>query len=135
MSDLLEIQNQLNRYTCAVNSRDWTELGSVFDVQGSWECKGPPDLKFVGRDAVVTGLRQAITAAKFLTQLNTPSWIKVNGTRATARSTIHEVAEFPDQNYRCEVFGMYEDQLSNIDGQWLCQSRTFTISELRNFKI
>jgi hypothetical protein len=135
MSQHSEIQNQLNRYTCAVNRRDWDELAAVFTEQGVWECKGPPDLKFAGRAALIEGLKASIGATKMLVQMNTPAMIAVQGTRATARSTMLEVATFPDQNLRCEIFGMYEDKIVQTGGVWQFEIRSFTIIELRNLKI
>jgi hypothetical protein len=131
---LFEVQNHLNRYTCAVNRRDWQELGAVFSERGVWECAGPPDLKFDGREAIVGGLRRSITNAKMLVQLNSPACIQIEGQHVSARSTMHEVADFPSQGSRCEVFGMYEDSLTNKNGVWLFESRRFTIIDLRNIK-
>lgn len=134
-ASLSEIQNQMNRYTCAVNRRDWDELAAVFAETGVWECIGPPALKFEGQRSIVNGLKESIGATAFLVQMNSPAWIKVNGKRAAAHSTMREIAEFPQQNLRCEIFGMYEDDISDNNGAWVFNSRRFTILELRNLKI
>jgi hypothetical protein len=135
MTQLAVIQNQLNRYTCAVNRQDWNEIAAVFAEQGTWECLGPPNLKFEGPEAIVLGLKENITRAKLLVQLNTPALIYVCGATASARSTMHEVAEFPRDDIRCEILGMYEDELIDVGGEWRFNSRRFTILELRNLKI
>jgi SnoaL-like domain len=135
MSQLPDIQNQINRYTSAVNRRDWQALADVFAAEGTWECIGPPALKFEGQRNIVAGLKENITRAKMLVQMNTPAVISVRDARASAHSTMFEVAEFPQDEVRCEIFGMYEDELIPCNGSWLFQSRAFTIIELRSLRI
>ena len=120
-----DIQHQLNRYTDAVNRRDWQAFASVYAKDAIWEGLGDLVMRFEGRDAITLGFLEIIEPMSMFVQMNGPALIDVDGDRASARSTIHELGDVPAQGTRFELYGRYEDELVRHNGVWLFQSRRF----------
>jgi uncharacterized protein (TIGR02246 family) len=125
MSKRREIQHQLNRYTDAVNRRDWQAFASVYAEDAIWEGTGELVMRFEGRDAITRGFTGLIEAMSMFVQMNAPAVIELHGDRALARSTIHELGDVPADGTRFELYGRYEDELVRHDGEWLFRHRRF----------
>lgn len=100
----------INRYTDAVNRRDWVALGQVFTRDGIWDVGGPQAAPFCflfsGRDKVVEGVRGLITSLEFLIQTNHALVVNILGDRATASSTLQEESRLDGSTERMRVMGM-----------------------------
>ena len=120
-----KIQQQLNRYSDAVNRRDWKAFASLYAEDAIWEGTGELAMRFEGRDAITQGFAGIIGAMSMFVQMNAPGVIEVRGDRASARSTIHELGDVPADGTRFELYGRYEDELVRRHGEWLFQHRRF----------
>ena len=139
MRDEYEIQDLISRYSDAITRRDWSTVTSVFASDASWQVLGQPDFRFEG-DKVGPGIRSLVEPANYLIQMNTPAIVAVNGSNATARSTIFETGEYEAgrfQPFKCrfESFGIYSDRLRKEDGRWRFASREFTMLNMRISRI
>jgi ketosteroid isomerase-like protein len=134
MSELPAIQNQINRYTDAVNRHDWAVFPAIYARDATWEGLGLK-LKFEGLVAITKGLSEIVEAMVAFVQMNSPAVIEVSGDRAFARSTIHEHWDVPAEGTRTDIYGRYEDELVKIDGQWMFRARRFHPISRRTIKI
>ena len=126
------IQDLLNRYTDAVNQRNWSELKNVFAPQGVWDMGGPAvgpmALRFEGAQQVANGIASALGNAQMCVQSNHAAVIHVDGTRASARSTIQEIVR-PKAGGGLMILGTYHDDIVQCpDGEWRFQERRFRIT-------
>lgn len=124
MGDYAAIQNQINRYTDAVNRRDWAVFPAIYAKNASWEGLGLK-LKFEGLEAITEGLSKIVEAMEAFVQMNSPAVIEIEGDRAFARSTIHEHWDEPSKGTRTDIYGRYEDQLVKIGDAWMFEARRF----------
>jgi SnoaL-like domain len=111
--DHMAIMDLLNRYTNAVNHREWTALEACFSTEGIWDMGGPAigpgAMYFEGAHNIATGIANAVNSAELCFQANHAPVIEVNGERATARSTIHETVR-PIGGGGMVIFGIYYDE-------------------------
>jgi hypothetical protein len=134
MQDKIEIQEQISRYSDALTRRDWAALGATFAPDGSWRVVAEPGYAYSGAE-VGPGIRSLVEPANYLVQFNTPALSEVQSDYATARSTILETGEYAAgkfQPFKCrlESFGVYDDELQKISGQWRFKSRRFSFINL-----
>lgn len=120
-----EIQQQLNRYSDAVNRRDWKAFASLYAEDALWEGTGDLVMRFEGRDVITRGFAGLIEPMSMFIQMNAPAVIEVDGDRASARTTIHELGDVPAAGTRFEIYGRYEDELVRQRGTWLFHHRRF----------
>src|SRR5208282_472546 len=68
------ILNLLNRYTDAVNQRDWAELESVFADDGIWDMGGeelgPMAMHFEGARKIAEGIAASVSTTELCVQTN-----------------------------------------------------------------
>jgi uncharacterized protein (TIGR02246 family) len=121
------VQDQLNRYTDAVNRRDWDAFATLYAPDALWEGAGGLDMRFEGREAITRGFAAIIEPMSMFVQMNTPAVIEFRDGRAFARTTIHELGDVPAEGSRFELYGRYEDELVNSGGLWLFQARRFIL--------
>ena len=128
------ILDLLNRYTDAVNQRDWQQLQSVFAVDGIWDmggpAAGPMAMRLVGARQIADGIAAAIGGTELCVQMSHAPVVTVAGRRATARSTVHELLR-PKGAPGFNLFGTYYDDIRlDADGEWRFQERRFRITYL-----
>ena len=130
--DHLAIQSLLNRYTDAVNRRDWKALEDVFARNGIWDVGGPdcelPGMTFLfeGARNVVEGISKTVATTELCIQSNHALVIEIQGDRATARSTIQEIARPVGSDAGMMLWGTYyDDIIRDTDGEWRFQRRSF----------
>ena len=134
MSELAAIQNQINRYTDAVNRRDWSVFPTIYAEDATWEAVGL-NLRFEGLKAITQGLSEIVEAMTVFVQMNSPAVIEVHGDHALARSTIHELWDVPAEGARTDIYGRYEDELVKVTADWMFQSRRFVPISRRTIRI
>lgn len=128
----MAILDLLNRYTDAVNQRDWAELKNVFTENGVWDmggaAVGPMAMRFEGAEQVAKGIAAGVSTAELCVQANHAPVVSVDGKRATARSTIQEIVR-PMGGGGMMLLGTYYDDIVLCDdGEWRFQKRRFRIT-------
>ena len=83
----LAIFDLLNRYTDAVNRRDWPELKNTFAHDAVWDmggpAAGPMAMRFQGAQQIADGIAAAISTSAMCVQANHALVVNVDGNRAT----------------------------------------------------
>lgn len=128
-NDALEIQSVISRYTNCVNRRDWAVLPGIFAKTSRWSAPTVPDATFESYEAILEGIPRLVEATTSITQLITPSDIRIDGDRATAQCSIRETGSIAEEGIRFEAHGIYDDELVREDGKWKFSSRLFTLLE------
>jgi hypothetical protein len=79
----LAIRDLLDRYTDAINERDWTTLDSLLTEHGVWAHSGNDDVHHVseGRGTVAAGIRGFVESTHLVIQMNYAKVIHVDGDR------------------------------------------------------
>jgi len=132
LAEHLAIGDLLNRYTDAVNQRDWSQLRAVFADDAVWDMGGPAvgpmAMRFEGADRIVEGIAASVATVALCVQTNHAPVVVVDGRRATARSTIQELVR-PDGGGGLNIVGTYYDDLIlDHDGEWRFRERRFRIT-------
>jgi len=121
-----EVREVLDAYTANVNLREFAAAGALFVPDGVWEVRGVADTprRIQGSLAIGDAIARAVGAFARLVQMNHAPLIRVNGDRATASSTIHEMGKAKDGS---DIFllGRYTDDIVRVDGAWRFQTRQF----------
>jgi len=128
----LAILDLLNRYTDAVNQRDWKTLQDVFTADGVWDmggpAAGPMAMLFKGAQGIADGIGGSISTTELCVQTNHAPVIVVDGQRATARTTVNELVR-PKGGGGVTIVGTYyDDILLGTDGEWRFKERRFRIT-------
>jgi hypothetical protein len=130
--DRAEIEDLMARYLFAIDYNDWDSYVETFAPDGELEfasgtSKGRPAIR-----AMVAKFAEGI--GKFyhtedgkpakLRHVILQSVVRVEGKRAWARSLWLEMANHgPGDTMKMGTYGIYEDQLEKVDGQWLFAKR------------
>ena len=130
--DRAQIEDLMARYLFAIDYNDWDSYVETFAPDGVLEfasgtTKGRPAIR-----AMVAKFAEGI--GKFyhtedgkpakLRHVILQSVIRVEGNRAWARSLWLEMANHgPGDTMKMGTYGIYEDELTKVDGQWLFAKR------------
>jgi hypothetical protein len=135
-NDAAEIQNLMSLYSYSASLRDYEKVASVFAPEATWELFNHPEYKFkFGPPNLVESIKSIIEPTTYLTHMNSPAIIEVDGDRATAACLINESGEIHPSNQYFVMFGRYNDELRKINGRWLFTARRFTIIHMRMTKL
>jgi ketosteroid isomerase-like protein len=124
----LAIRDLLDRYTASINVTDWVAVADVFTEDAVWEVYDPddrPQFRFDGHAQIAAGIRNLVNARGRIVQMASAPVIDVDGDRATARSTIHEVGRLPDGTGTVLFGTYYDDAVRGPDGEWRFARRRF----------
>ena len=129
----LAIRELLDRYTNALNQRDWATLEQLFTQDGSWDAGGPEmgenAFRFEGARACRDGISGLLEAAELCVQSNHAPAIEVDGASARATSTINELVLMKDAPAMMTSWGTYYDAIvQEADGEWRFARRSFRYS-------
>lgn len=122
--DQLAIRSLIDRYCDATLRHDWPALAPLFAPDAVWNVEGPMSITLTGREAVAGGLAQMVGSLPWLVQLPGAVVIDVQGDRARARTTLHEVGRTPD-GQPMYSHGVYFDELVKEAGVWRFAKRAF----------
>jgi len=130
--DRAQIEDLMARYLFAIDFHDWDAYVETFAEDGTIEFASGA---FTGREAI----REAVTRFAagignfYHTEDGQParlrhvilqSTVRVEGSRAWATSLWVEMAnDGPGDSMKMGTYGVYEDQLRKVDGQWLLSYR------------
>jgi hypothetical protein len=121
----------MDRYTDAVNQRDWQVVESLFSRDdGVWDVGGPSmgafSFYFTGARNVAEGIAKLVGTNNMCCQTNHATVIEVNGDRASARCTVNEVARSINGEVGVNLLGTYYDDIvREADGEWRFKTRSF----------
>ena len=128
MNEYSAIQNQINLYNDAVNSKNWSILTDVFANEAAWEIDFAPEWNLHGAQNIANGLAAMSQEAGVIFQSNSPAAIRIDGDRAWARSAIIEYIDYPNQDIYYDVMGTYADDFILEDGKWKIARRQFILT-------
>jgi SnoaL-like domain len=124
----LAVRDLLDRYTDAINEREWVTLAQLFTDNGIWDLRtvdGQSNQQFEGGQNVADGIRRLVETTQRVIQMNHAQVIQVDGRHASARSTIQEVSWMTDGT-SVVLFGTYHDAIiQEEDGEWRFAKRQF----------
>jgi len=130
--DRAEIEDLMARYLFAIDYNDWDAYVATFAPDGELEfasgtSKGRPAIRaMVAKFAEGIGRFYHTEDGKpaKLRHVILESVVRVEGDHAWARSLWMEMANHgPGDTMKMGTYGIYEDQLRKVDGQWLFSKR------------
>jgi uncharacterized protein (TIGR02246 family) len=126
----LAIRDLLDRYTDALNRRDWGALQTLFTADGVWDAGGPEmgaqAFRFETAAACAAGIAGLVSPAELCVQSNHAVVIEVRGDSASARTTVNELVLLPGAPGLMTIWGTYHDDLRReADGEWRFRERRF----------
>ena len=133
--DEFAIRTLLDRYTDAVNQRDWETYRACWAEDGVWELHAPINGHYHGTEAIMKEVRRAVESQVLFVQMNhAVTVLSVNGDTAAARVTLNEIGK-ADPNGEgalpgvkgMNIFAVYHDDLMRQNGQWKFQKRTYDV--------
>jgi hypothetical protein len=132
MSDtLVAAEGQLrilaNRYADAINRAEFDDLVACYAPDGVWRVPPPYAANHTGRENIKKRLADRRAEVDLVVMLvGTVFAVEAGPERILGRTTIHEKGRL-DAERGLDVFGMYDDELVKVDGEWLYASRTFNL--------
>jgi ketosteroid isomerase-like protein len=128
MADRFAIRELIDRYSYAVNERDWAAYESCFAEDAVWDVGPPFSFRLRGRSAILEIARTKISEEDFVVQTPHATVIWLDGDRARAHSTMREVVSGRGGATGLQMLGTYADQLMKSDGEWYFTSRVFRVT-------
>jgi uncharacterized protein (TIGR02246 family) len=126
LADHVAVRHVVDRYTDALNCREWDILESLFTEDAVWVAAAPGEgvHQLEGRRQIGGGIRQMVeTSSPEVLQMNHATTIDITGDRATARSTMESVHVMPG-GARKQMLAIYDDKLMREqDGEWRFERR------------
>jgi uncharacterized protein (TIGR02246 family) len=121
-TDHIAVRHVVDRYTDALNWRDWHVLEDLFTENAVWVVTTPDAgvrERREGRREIATGIRALVEHQDGdVVQMNHATVVHVTGDRATARSTM-ESTYWTAGGTRTLLYAMYNDELERgRDGEW-----------------
>lgn len=120
------IRELLERYCDAVNQRDADAWGATWAMESCWQLPHLGLDGISGREAIVASWIEAMKLFPFVNMMAQAGSIGVEGDRARMRSYTAEVAVLQDGT-EIRPLGQYDDVCVKVNGNWLFESRKFTV--------
>jgi len=131
LSDHVAIQDLISRYTNAVNQRDWDALAAVFAKNAIWDCGDVEGFTFLftGLSNVVSGIAGVVEPCEVCVQTIHAVVVEIDGDRATATTTVHEMARVKGgMGMNLMIGTYYDDIVRDDDSEWRFAKRTFRLT-------
>lgn len=122
--DRFAIRELIDRYSDAVNHRDWAALETCFTEDGVWDVGAPFSFKIESAKAIVATCSEKMATTVYVVQTPHATVIKLDGNKATARSTMYEAFRFEDGTGG-EFLGTYSDDIVRDAKGWRFKRRTY----------
>ena len=131
-NDRAEIEDLMARYLFAIDYHDWDAYAATFAPDGELEFASGTS---IGRPAIKAAIEAfAERIVQFyhtedgklakLRHVILQTVIRVEGDRAWARAVWLEMANHgPGDTMKMATYGIYEDELAKVDGEWLFTKR------------
>ena len=134
IADELAVRALLDRYTDAVNRRDWDAYRACWTDDAVWELHAPVNQRKEGIDAIMAEVQHAVGAMDFFFQMPHAVVVTLDGDRATARVSLQEVgraregAEPLPGATGMTIYAMYHDEVVRVGGAWRFKQRTYDVA-------
>jgi len=122
--DRFVIRELIDRWSDAVNERDWAQLATCFTADGVWDVGPPYNLRLEGNKTIMETVPGLIEGQLFVIQTPHAVVIKLNGDTATARVTMQEMMRAADGS-GMQMWGTYYDDLVRTAAGWRFTLRRF----------
>ncbi len=129
------IRRLLDRYTDAVNRRDWNTYRSLWVEAGVWELHAPIDGLYKGIEAIMKEVRRAVESQLLFVQMNHAVAVThLEENSAQVHSTLNEIGK-ADPNGEgalpgvkgMNILAFYTDSLVKQNGEWKFQKRVYDV--------
>jgi uncharacterized protein (TIGR02246 family) len=113
-----EIRVLSAKYAMAIDDHDWSLLETLWTEDAVWWIG---DVRFEGRDAIVTFLKNCLVDDYYGKHINGQSIIEIadDGQSATGMTDVLWLA----QNFEVQVMARYVDLVVRQEGRWLFKER------------
>lgn len=128
--DRFAIRELIDRYSYAVNERDWAAFESCFAEDAVWDVGKPFNFRMQGRSSILDVARTKISEEDFVIQTPHATVIWLDGDRARAHSTMREVVSSAGGAKGIQMMGTYADELIRSSGEWRFTSRVFRVTTI-----
>ena len=119
--DIEEIKQLKARYFRCMDTKDWNGFGQVFARDAVVEVP-EADLVLTGRDAIVSGVGQALTGTRTVHHGHMPEITPAGPDTATGIWAMSDYVEWPRSNDGSRVglhgYGHYLEEYIREDGEW-----------------
>ena len=132
MHDLLaaaegHIRRLANRYADAINRAAFDEVVACYAPDGVWRVPAPFRADHAGRENIKQRLADRRAEVDLVVMMvGTVVAVEASAGLIRGRTTIHETGRL-DVEHELDVLGLYDDELVQIDGEWLFASRTLNL--------
>ncbi len=123
IEDEIGLRNLMARYVDAVNRHDEHAWIATWAPDGAWNLFGS---EIRGRDAILATWRQAMAGFEFALLLPSSCLFDVSGDSASGHWYLHEYNRDHHGNATAMI-SRYSDTYTKRDGQWLFQTRAYTV--------
>jgi hypothetical protein len=130
LAERFAIRELIDRYSYAVNERDWAALESCWAEEGVWDVGKPLNFKVEGRQAIVEFVSTKITEEDYVVQTPHATVVWLDGDQARAHSTMVEVVRHKGGDGGIQMLAGYTDELVKRAGEWFFKVRTFRVTNL-----
>jgi len=123
LEDELALRNLMSRYADAVNRRDAQAWAATWDEDATWNLLGS-DVR--GRDNILALWQQMMSGFEFAVMMPASCLFDIRGDQAGGHWYLHEYTRDLEGN-GATVLSRYLDSYRKWDGEWLFQSRNYSI--------
>ena len=124
LADRMAVRETIERYSVALNLRDFDAMRACFLPDGVWQVDPPFNIRLEG-EAIVAGIGQMVGAMPFLFQGLMGSIVEIDGDTATAKSSVHELGQRGAGEGGLDSYGVYHDRLVRTPAGWRFAERRF----------
>lgn len=125
--DRFAIRELIDRYSDAVNQRDWAAFSNCFTEDAVWDVGAPFNFKLESRALISKIASEKISEEVYVVQTAEAVTIQVQGDGATARSTIREAVRSPGDK-GIQMVGTYYDQIVRTGDGWRFKYRKYRVT-------
>ena len=135
LEDEIAIVALANKYTDAVNSRDWNRYRSCWTNDAVWDLGAPVNQKKTGLEDIMVEVQRAVGAMDLFVQMNhAVTVLSITGDTAKARATLNEIGHVKPENRELLngaegifLLAIYTDDVRRVDGGWRYARRTYQV--------
>ena len=133
--DEAAILSLANKYTDAVNNRDWDRYRACWTDDAVWDLGAPVNQKKEGLEAIMTEVQRAVGAMDLFVQMNhAVTVLSIDGDTARARATLNEIGHVKPENRELLngaeglfILAIYTDDLRRTPDGWRYTRRTYQV--------
>ncbi len=136
LADELAIRAVAERYTDAVNHRDWAAYRACWTPDGVWDLGPPVNQRYEGIEAIMEEVQRAVGGMDLFVQMtHAGTVLSLDGDNAQARWTLNEVGRIRPETRgllggACgvNILASYTDDLRRgSDGHWRFSKRSYRV--------